>query len=168
MSSKIFLKSKTNEFLSNKHNAEALRSIIDSFKVSKSDYERWKTWVLFSPITFLRNQRKNSRQSHLICSFSKQSLLIFWNLSIWELKLFQCNWKVRKLTFSKSIMWQFCFVRRLTRECSQAVASRTLYRVIWVDRWMSWQWSTIWSSASSQHQHEVTDKWRILSNWGRA
>jgi hypothetical protein len=33
-SSKNIIKAKTNEFLSNKHNADALRAILDSLKVS--------------------------------------------------------------------------------------------------------------------------------------
>lgn len=58
-SSKNFIKAKTNEFLSNKQNAEALRTILDGFKVSEM-------WVNREKQSFIkRHVSQDYKKKHL-------------------------------------------------------------------------------------------------------
>lgn len=66
---KILLKTKANEFMKNKRNVEALRTVIESFKVSIIGLRLGKTWKKFYHVftSSDRKQKVNKWLSHLTC-----------------------------------------------------------------------------------------------------
>lgn len=64
-SPKNLIKAKTNEFLSNKQNAEALRFILDNFKVSAArNFPKNRNFLQI--ITFCRTQKINNCRQYRI------------------------------------------------------------------------------------------------------